>query len=238
MPGFGRSGRPSKPLAVAVGVVILLIAAWVAVARLASRPSDRYESFYPSLADADKDGAITRGWIPDDLLPGSSRAIHELHDLSPSREWCAFEFATDDSQRLRKGLKSIDVLPLSVRSIRNPDVSWWPSVLTGNLDVAKIRSDGFDLYEVERPANSLMTDVLLFAVDWSKRHGFFYSTSKSKEYGGNLCQLLKHRQYAHWLAFIAALEALRHPKTRARVPAPHNLAELRSAGQPRAAVPT
>jgi hypothetical protein len=143
--------------------------------------SDRYESFYPSLAEADKDGAITRGWIPDDLLPSSSRAIHELHDLSPSREWCAFEFATDDSQGLRKNLKSIDVLPLSVRRVRNPDVSWWPSALKGNLDIARIRSDGFDLYEVERPANSVMTDVLLFAVDWSKGRGFFYRTSKSNE---------------------------------------------------------
>jgi hypothetical protein len=178
MPGFGRFGRLSKLLAVAVGVVILLIVVWVAVARLAASFSDRYESFYPSLAEAEKDGAITRGWIPDDLLPSGSRAIHELHDLSPSREWCAFEFATDDSQRLRKNLKSIDVLPLSPR-IRNPNVSWWPGVLTGNLDIARIRSDGFDLYEVERPENSVMTDVLLFAVDWSKGRGFSYRTSKS-----------------------------------------------------------
>lgn len=157
----------------------MLIVAWVAVARLATSLSDRYESFYPSLAQAEKDGAITRGWIPDDLLPSSSRAIHELHDLSPSREWCAFEFATDDSQRLRKNLKGIDVLPLSVRRVRNPDVSWWPSVLKGNLDIARIRSNGFALYQVERPANSVMTDVLLFAVDWSKGRGFFYRTSKS-----------------------------------------------------------
>jgi hypothetical protein len=158
MPGFERLGRPSKPLVVVVGIVILLIVAWVVVARFSVSFSDGYESFYPSLADAEKDGAITRGWIPDDLLPSSSRAIHELHDLSPSREWCAFEFATDDSQRLRKNLKSIDVLPPSVRHVRNPGVSWWPSVLKGNLDIARTRSDGFDLNEVERPANSVTTD--------------------------------------------------------------------------------
>ena len=181
MPGFGRFGRPSKPVAVAAGIVIVIIVAWVVVARLSASFSDHYESFYPSLAEAEKDGAITRGWIPDDLLPSSSRAIHELHDLSPSQEWCAFEFATDDSQRLRKNLKNIAVLAPSVRSVRNPDVSWWPSVLKGNLDIARIRRDGFDLYEVERPANSVMTDVLLFAVDWSKGRGFFYRTSKSNE---------------------------------------------------------
>lgn len=160
---------------------MFLIVAWFAGARLAASLSDRYESFYPSLAEAEKDGAITRGWIPDDLLPSSSRTIHELHDLSPSQEWCAFEFGSDDSQRLRKSLKSIDVPPLSVRRIRNPDVSWWPSVLKGNLDVARIHGNGLDLYEVERPKNSVMTDVLLFAVDWSKGRGFFYRTSKSND---------------------------------------------------------
>ena len=149
--------------------------------RLSAKFSDRYESFYPSLAEADKDGAITRGWIPDNILPGSSRDIHEVHNLSPSREWCAFEFATDDSEKLRKNLKSIDVLPPSVRRVRDPNVPWWPTELKGSLDAEGIRKRGFDLYIIERPANAVMTDVLLFAVDWSKGRGFFYSTSKSNE---------------------------------------------------------
>jgi hypothetical protein len=111
MPGAGRFGRPSKPIAIAVGILILLIAAWLVFTRLSAKFSDRYESFYPSLTEADKDGAITRGWIPDDILPSSSRNIHDIHDLSPSREWCAFEFATDDSDKLRKNLKRIDLIP-------------------------------------------------------------------------------------------------------------------------------
>ena len=103
MPGFGRSGRPGRSLAVVVGIVILLIVVCVVVGRLSTSFSDRYESFYPSLADAEKDGAITRGWIPDDLLPSSSRAIREVHDLSPSREWCAFEFVPTDFQNRLRG---------------------------------------------------------------------------------------------------------------------------------------
>jgi hypothetical protein len=136
------------------------------------------ESFYPSLADADKDGAITRGWIPDDLLPGSSRAIHEVHDISPSTEWCAFEFLPTDSQRLLKNLKSVNALPPPVKHIPSPHKSWWPSVLKGNLDIEKIRKVGFQLYVVERPATSVTTEILLFAIDWSQGRGFFYSTSE------------------------------------------------------------
>ncbi|MCU1244069.1 MAG: hypothetical protein JWO71_4795 [Candidatus Acidoferrum typicum] len=178
MPGFARFGRPSKPLAVAVGIVLLLIAAWVVVAQLGANHGDRYESFYPSLAEADKDGAINRGWVPDDLLPRSSRAIHEVHDLSPSTEWCVFEFDPADSQRLRENLKTVDVIPVPVRRVPNPDVSWWPSMLKGDLDTETIHKEKFELYTVERPETSVTTEILLFAIDWSNGRGFFYSTSE------------------------------------------------------------
>jgi len=178
MPGAGRFGRPSKPLGIAIVIIILLIVGWVAFSQLSAKFSDHYESFYPSLTEADKEGAITRGWIPDDILPSSSRAIHEVHDLSPSREWCAFEFATSDTEKLRKNLNRIDVLPPSIRRIRDPKVPWWPSALKGNLDTQGIRNQGFDLYAIERPANSVQNFILLFAVDWSKGRAFFYSTYK------------------------------------------------------------
>ena len=176
MPGFGRFGRPGKPLSIAVGVVLFLITAWVVVARLSASLSDRYESFYPSLAEAAKDGAITRGWIPDEFLPRSSRSIHEVHDLSPSREWCAFEFVPADSQNLLANLKHLDLLPPSVRHVPSPGVSWWPSVIVGNLDVEEIHKSGFDLYFVERSATSVTTAHWFFAIDWSKGRGFFYYT--------------------------------------------------------------
>lgn len=177
MPGMGRFGSPSKRVAMAT--LVLLIVGWLVFAWLSAKFSDRYESFYPSLVQADKDGAITRGWIPEDILPTTSRNIHEIHNLSPSREWCAFEFATNDSEKLRNLLKRVDVPPESVRYVRDPKVPWWPSALTGNLDAQGIRKQGFDIYVSQRPANAVMTEVLLFAVDWPKGRGFFYSTSRS-----------------------------------------------------------
>ncbi|MGH9571058.1 MAG: hypothetical protein ACRD4F_15545 [Candidatus Angelobacter sp.] len=173
MPGSARFGRPSRPLALVVGIVIVLIVAWVVVGSLAT--SDRKESFYPSLAEANKDGAITRGWIPDDLLPRSSHDIHEVHDLSPSTEWCAFEFVPTDAQSLLKNLRHVDVPPASMRRVPSPHVSWWPSVLVGRLDTGAIRRAGFDLYAVERPATASTTAVWFFAIDQSKGRAFFYT---------------------------------------------------------------
>ena len=157
-----------------MGTAILLSAGWLVVARLSAKFSDRYESFYPSLGEAAKDGAITRGWVPDELLPRSSRSIHEVHNLSPSTEWCAFEFTPADSQNLLSKLRHVAVLPPTLRHVPRPGVSWWPSVLVGDLDVEQIHKSGFDLYFAERPVTSVSTGRWLFAIDWKRGRGFFY----------------------------------------------------------------
>ena len=136
--------------------------------------SDHYESFYGSLADADKAGAITRGWVPY-YLPESSRAIRELHELSPSTEWCTFEFSPRDSEGFRKTLSNLHALTPSAKRIPNPRASWWPAILTGNLDVEKIHRSGFELYVVERPETSVTTEISLYAIDWANGRAFFYS---------------------------------------------------------------
>jgi hypothetical protein len=151
----------------------------------------RRELSYRAFADAVKAGEITRDWIPD-YLPKTSRAIHLVEQDSPSREWCGFEFLPTDPQSLRESLKIIDALPPSVKRVRSPDVPWWPDVLKGNLDVEKIHQEGFELYVVEKPADSVSTWVELyvvekpadsvstwvelFAIDWRKGRGFFYGT--------------------------------------------------------------
>jgi hypothetical protein len=171
--GAQKHGPPTLSSKLPRRVIIV----WLClVCLLLACSGDRNESFYPSLADEDKAGAITHGWIPDDLLPGSSRSIHEVHESSPSIEWCAFEFSPTDSQGLRKNLKSVDVPPPSVKRVPDPYVSWWPAVLRGNLDVNEIHKDGFNLYAVVRPETSVTTEILLFSIDWEKGRGFFYRT--------------------------------------------------------------
>jgi hypothetical protein len=163
-----------------VEVLLRKIALCISLASvLVACRGDRNEYSYQTLADADKAGEITRGWIPDDLIPSNSRAIRLVEELSPSREWCAFEFLPADSQNLKRNLKRVDTLPPSVRRVRSPGVSWWPAVLQGNLDAEKIQKDGFELYVVERPANSVNMGIYLFALDSSKGRGFFYWTYKS-----------------------------------------------------------
>jgi hypothetical protein len=111
-------------------------------------------------------------------MPVSSRDIHEVHEISPSKEWCAFEFLPADSQGLRKDLQSVDVLEPSLRRVSNPGVSWWPDALMGNLDVEKIHKAGFELYWVVAHDTPSTTELLLFAINWANGHAFFYSTRR------------------------------------------------------------
>lgn len=136
---------------------------------------DRRESTYSSFADAKKDGAIDRGWIPD-FLPETSRSIHELHDMSPSTTWCAFEFLPTDSRALRKNLKNVDMSSSSVGHIPDPHKRWWPAALEGVLDIEKIRNAGLELYIMVLPETPSTNEVLIFAIDWAKGRGFFYRT--------------------------------------------------------------
>jgi hypothetical protein len=136
---------------------------------------DSRESFYNSIADAKRDGAMDRGWIPD-FLPESSHAIHELHDISPSTTWCAFEFLPTDAQSLRKDLKSVGKLPPSVSRVPGPGKKWWPSVLTGELSIENVRATGLELFVIVVPETPSTNEVLLFAIDWQKGRGFFYRT--------------------------------------------------------------
>lgn len=134
-----------------------------------------HSTFYSSLTDADKAGEITRGWLPD-FLPKSSHAIRQVYDLSPSTEWCEFEFAPADAQSLRKNVKEeVETLPAPVADVPNPHVSWWPRLLEGNLDVGRIHSAGFRLYALVRPATSVSTETWLFAIDWQNGRAFLYT---------------------------------------------------------------
>jgi hypothetical protein len=154
-------------------ILLVLFSAGATITFIACH-SDRSESFYPTLAEADKDGAITRGWIPY-YLPESSTDIHETHELSPSTEWCAFRFLLANSEGFRKKLESAQPPHASVKAVPIPGVSWWPDVLTGNLDEKSIGNAGFQIYVLVEPETSVTTEVLLFAVDWSKGRAYFYS---------------------------------------------------------------
>jgi hypothetical protein len=151
---------------------LLVLAAGIACSK------DRTEWFYKSLADVDKAEPSAQSWIPNDMLPATSRNLHVAGELSPSREWCAFEFSPSDSEILLKRLSRAYKLPKELRSVPSLRMAWWPSILTGNLRVERIQNAGLQLFVHEEPANAVNKTIYLFALDLKNGRGYFYSTDK------------------------------------------------------------
>jgi hypothetical protein len=131
------------------------------------------QSFYASRADAEKKGEFDRGWLPG-FLPKSSHNINLTYDLSPSREWCGFEFNRTDAETLLSSVKPANPLALPIARIPTPRVPWWPKALEGNLNVQAIQRAGFELYSVTKPVSQAQNETLVFAIDRSNGRGYFY----------------------------------------------------------------
>jgi hypothetical protein len=183
LPAPPLSANQRRGISKPARIITIITAVCLSALGILSCHNNLTESFYPSLADAKKSGAINRGWIPG-YLPESSRDIHEVHRIEHARTWCTFEFLSSDSNGLRTKLKPVTTLPSSLTSIENPRVSWWPAVLLGDVDQETIHGAGFELYvEMEPlliPALGDRPSIYLFAMDWSKGRGFFYETAYRK----------------------------------------------------------
>ena len=64
---------------------------WIAVCFLLSGCSDTFDKFYPSYPDAVSDGAVLRGWMPNQL-PDDAFHIREQHNIDNNRGRGVFHF--------------------------------------------------------------------------------------------------------------------------------------------------
>jgi hypothetical protein len=122
------------------GILVSLI-----VAGLAWGCSDAIDSYYPTLLEAKRAGAVEKGWIPPEI-PSSSRDIFERHDLDSNRGWIKFNYNQDQHAVFLQGLAGSPVANLDSIALLSPKVGWWHGALIeGNLRVAR-REFGFEVY--------------------------------------------------------------------------------------------
>jgi hypothetical protein len=175
MPCLRQSSRNACPIrrkVLDMKRVPIAICCLVLIAVLVGCTHD-HQSFYATRSDAEKNGEFNRGWLPD-FLPKSSRSIHLTYDLSPSREWCGFEFNREDAEPLLSSVKPADSAALPIVPIPSPRVRWWPKALEGNLNVKAIQQAGFELYSATRPVSQVQSETLVFAIDRKNGRCYFY----------------------------------------------------------------
>ena len=92
--------------------------------------SDTIEEEYRNIKEAEKDGAIIRGWIPS-WLPKSTSEIKEVHDLDINSSILAFIFDPNETWDIENNCKRIDASEVPKPSIKR---KWWPgTVPPGNF---------------------------------------------------------------------------------------------------------
>ena len=145
----------------------------VAVALIAAACSgiDAQTHAYATLAEAAEAGAITNGWIPPGLPPGS-HDIREGHVPGTPQRWGIIEFPASENGTLRALLEP-DELPLDGQRCEIPGrVEWWPVILRGTLNGERIASTQLRAYRA-REGN------LIFAVNWNQGRAYFWTPPAS-----------------------------------------------------------
>ena len=70
--------------------------------------SDVKEESYASWADAERAGAIERGWVPA-FVPPNARGIRDIHDLDTNAQTLEFTIRPSDVQAMVTELRSVSV---------------------------------------------------------------------------------------------------------------------------------
>jgi len=120
---------------------------------------------YATLAEADRAGAIERGWIPRGL-PSGAHDLREAHDEA-GRRWGLFNFPSAEADALRSVVGSSEI-PMRGLSCEIPGrVEWWPVALRGSLDEERVRATGLKAYRSR--------DGLIFLINWNQGRAYYWS---------------------------------------------------------------
>lgn len=122
---------------------------------------------FATLAEARQSGAIAQGWIPEGLPPGS-HDIREGHVPGTSQRWGILDFPGAEEASLRALLQAQEISLDGQRCEIPGRIEWWPVMLRGAFDGARLSSTGIRAYRAK-------AGNLIFAVNWSQGRAYFWT---------------------------------------------------------------
>ena len=122
---------------------------------------------FATLSEARQSGAIASGWLPEGL-PAESHDIREGHVPGTSQRWGVLEYPTAQEGSLRALLQPEEISLDGQRCDVPGRVEWWPVMLRGALDGARLSSTGIRAYRAK-------AGDLIFAVNWSQGRAYFWT---------------------------------------------------------------
>jgi len=118
---------------------------------------------YQTVDEARRAGAVAGGWIPEGLPPGAND-LREGH-LPDGRHWGAFSFPADQGASVRALLGS-EITSGSLTCDPPGRLEFWPRLLQSPIDVERVKSTGFRLYQ--------SASARTFAVNWGQGRAYYW----------------------------------------------------------------
>lgn len=132
--------------------------------------SEKQESYYPNYADAVRDGAVNRGWIPA-FVPPSASEIHEAHDLDTNVQRLRFRVPPSDARLVTRQMipQTMSEIQALQEELETPSLSVpWPPELQNGGQSATMSLGLFATPASDRPS-------FCVAVEWTT--GWIYAWS-------------------------------------------------------------
>jgi hypothetical protein len=134
---------------------------------ISCRDLDVVTGAYDTLAEAQRAGAIERGWMPRGL-PSGAHDIREAHDLDRHRQWGLFNFSAPDGDALKAILRPEELSVTGLVCDMPGRIEWWPVLLRGTLDPEHVKSAGLKIYRARE-------GDLIVAVNWGQGRAYYWS---------------------------------------------------------------
>ena len=122
---------------------------------------------FATLAEARQSGAIAKGWIPEGLPPGS-HDMREGHVPGTPQRWGILDYPAAQETSLRALLEPAEISLDGQRCEIPGRIEWWPVMLRGVLDGARLSSTGIRAYRAK-------AGNLIFAVNWSQGRAYYWT---------------------------------------------------------------
>jgi hypothetical protein len=121
------------------------------------------EGVFNTVDEARRGGALAAGWIPDRVPPGATD-LREGH-LPDGRHWGVFAFQAADEAAVRS-LVGEEVTTGTLTCDPPGRLEFWPRLINGTVDVAKVRSTGFRIYHGQ--------DGRMYAINFGQGRAYYW----------------------------------------------------------------
>jgi hypothetical protein len=146
---------------------VIVFALAVSAAACSGINSQTYS--YATLAEAERAGAMTNGWIPRGLPPGT-HDIRAAQVPGTVKRWGIINFPSGEADVLRALLEPTEMSLEGQHAEAPARIEWWPIALRGEINGERLTTTHIHGYRTKQGG-------LVFAVNWNQGRAYYWNAA-------------------------------------------------------------